>query len=110
MCYRNNITFFLKKSADTYPGEVTATCIVKIIDECPFDFIIETYPHHAESTGKRRVPLFDHFSPSPMGTTEVLHLVTNPQIESLRHIVISITRPQGQRNKKQPCSNPGELL
>jgi len=118
MCYRDNLIIFLKKrwprhssagldDADT--GKVAAAVILEVINECPFDFISEKYPYHAETTDQRGVLLFNHRSLSPLRITEMRYPVTDPQIKSLRHTA-SITRRRRQGNKKQPCSNPGELL
>ena len=122
MCYRDNLIFFLKKRCprvwlwhsfagldDADAGKVTAAVILEVINECPFDLISETYLYHAETAGQRGVLLFNHISLSPLRISEVRYPVTDPQITSLRHTA-SIARRRKQGNKKQPCSNPGELL
>jgi len=109
MCYRDNLTFSLKKLKDADAGKVTAAGIIKVINECPFDLISKKYPYHAETSGQRGVLLFNHLSLSPLRISEVRYPVTDPQITSLRHTA-SIARRRKQGNKKQPCSNPGELL
>jgi hypothetical protein len=109
MCYQDNLIFFLKKLNDTDAGKVTAAVILEVINECPFDLIIEKYPYHAETAGQRGVLLFNHLSLSPLRITEMRYPVTDPQIASLRHTA-SIAHRRRQGNKKQPCSIPDELL
>jgi hypothetical protein len=109
MCYRDNLIIFLKKLDDPDAGKITAAVILDVINECPFYFISETYPYHAETTDQPGVLLFNHLSLSPLRITEMRYPVTDPQIASLRHTA-SIAHRRRQGNKKQPCSIHDELL